>query len=73
MKNSTEITKFNRISPRGFCVRHESAFVFCDLLNQSAIKRAVEHCVSKKPDISPELLREFLLLKLSELLEEMVK
>lgn len=67
------MAKFKRISPHGFCFRHDYPLVFCGLLNQSAVKKAVEHCVAQTPDVEPELLREFLLSKVSELLEEMVR
>lgn len=67
------LTKFRRVSPHGFCLRHDCPIVFCGLLNQSAVKRAVEYCVDQTPDVEPELLREFLLSKVSELLEEMVR
>lgn len=68
-----KLTKFRRVSPHGFCFRHDCPFVFCGLLNQSAVKKAVEYCVDQTPDVEPELLREFLLSKVSELLKEMVR
>lgn len=71
--NNKKNTKFRRISPYGFCARNECPLVFCGLLNQSAVKKAVEYCVDQTPDVEPELLREFLLSKVSELLEEMVR
>lgn len=68
-----KLTKFRRISPHGFCARKECPLIFCGLLNQSAVKKAVDYCVDQTPNVEPELLREFLLSKVSELLEEMVR
>ena len=67
------MAKFKHVNHYGFCARHDCHIVFCKLLNQSAVKKAVEYCVDLTPDVEPELLREFLLSKVSALLKEMVR
>lgn len=65
--------KFYRLNCKGIAARKGVKLMFCRLLNQKAVSEAVKFCVSQKPEVPVDLLREYLLLKVSELLEEMVK